>query len=201
MQKTLGIKKTQSNFLFGERFNISESYISLLLGVVVVIAAVLLFTLFIRNKRPETTQSLPPSKISQELEKVKTEDTKSTHTVVAGDTLWSIAEKEYKSGYEWVKIAQANNLANPANIEVGTKLVLPKTTQAILATSTVAEKTTTEKTNAISGDKYTIKEGDYLWEIAIRAYGDGYKWPEIARVNNLENPDLIYPENELKLPR
>ena len=55
--------------------------------------------------------------------------------------------------------------------------------------------------SAISGTTYTIKEGDNLWDISVRAYGDGFKWPELAKANNISNPDLIYPNNILKLPR
>lgn len=44
-------------------------------------------------------------------------------------------------------------------------------------------------------------KGDHLWGIAVRAYGDGYKWVEIARENNLVNPNLIHPGNVLSLPR
>lgn len=53
----------------------------------------------------------------------------------------------------------------------------------------------------ITGQTYTVKEGDYLWDIAIRAYGDGYKWGEIATKNQLPNPDLIYVGSVLQLPR
>jgi nucleoid-associated protein YgaU len=54
---------------------------------------------------------------------------------------------------------------------------------------------------SITGDTYVIQKGDSLWKIAVRAYGDGFKWVEIAKANDLENPDLIHSDNELKLPR
>ncbi|MEK7534382.1 MAG: LysM peptidoglycan-binding domain-containing protein [Patescibacteria group bacterium] len=57
------------------------------------------------------------------------------------------------------------------------------------------------KTNLIIGDSYKVAKEDSLWDIAVRAYGDGYKWVEIAKQNNLENPDLIFSENVLKIPR
>ncbi len=204
MEKVIGrIKKSQSNFLFGEKFNLSESYTSLLLGVVVVIAAAMLFVSFVRGNRNDVViKPLQTEKISQELQKTKQEVVKGGYTVVAGDTLWSIAVKNYNSGYEWPKIAQANKLSSPYTIEIGTKLAIPTVTQAILATNTVLDNTVIEKqTHAISGEKYTIKEGDSLWAIAIRAYGDGFRWVDIARVNNLQNPDIIYIGNDLKIPR
>lgn len=42
-----------------------------------------------------------------------------------------------------------------------------------------------------SGGKYTIKEGDTLFLIAQKFYGDGYKFTELVKLNNLTNPDLI----------
>lgn len=53
----------------------------------------------------------------------------------------------------------------------------------------------------ISGDSYLVVSGDYLWDIAERAYGDGYKWVEIARANKIPNPDIIYPGTKIILPR
>lgn len=53
----------------------------------------------------------------------------------------------------------------------------------------------------ITGNSYTIKSGDDLWNIAVRAYGDGYKWVEIAQANKLEDPNLIHSDNKLVLPR
>src|SRR5258706_3963479 len=49
----------------------------------------------------------------------------STYIVKTGDDLWHIAEKFYKSGYNWVDLAKANNLENPGVLYAGTKLVVP----------------------------------------------------------------------------
>jgi len=46
-----------------------------------------------------------------------------------------------------------------------------------------------------------VVKGDNLWQIALRAYGDGYQWVKIARENKLANPDLIHSGNILKIPR
>jgi len=53
----------------------------------------------------------------------------------------------------------------------------------------------------ISGATYEVVRGDNLWKIAVRAYGDGYRWVEIARENKLTNPNLIHTGNILILPR
>jgi len=48
------------------------------------------------------------------------------YTVVAGDSLWNIAVREYGDGYAWTKIATANNLINPDLIHAGNVLRLPR---------------------------------------------------------------------------
>ena len=75
-------------------------------------------------------------------------------------------------------------------------------------TSTVAPEPTSKPAavtpaapEAISSDSYTVVKGDNLWSIAVRAYGDGYKWTEIAKANKLVHPSLIHPGNDLTLPR
>lgn len=55
--------------------------------------------------------------------------------------------------------------------------------------------------SSISGSSYTVHTGDNLWNIAERAYGDGFKWTEIATANNLSNPNIIHSGNVITLPR
>jgi len=52
------------------------------------------------------------------------------------------------------------------------------------------------------GQTYTVKSGDSLWKIAEAHYGDGSKYQAIFEANRdiLDNPDLIKPGQELKLP-
>ena len=47
---------------------------------------------------------------------------------------------------------------------------------------------------------YTVKSGDFLWDIAQKVYGDGFKAYDIAKANNIENPTVIYAGMQLKLP-
>lgn len=48
--------------------------------------------------------------------------------------------------------------------------------------------------------KYTVKDGDTLFTIAERYYQDGFKYPEIAKANNLTNVDQIEPGQTLEIP-
>ena len=59
------------------------------------------------------------------------------------------------------------------------------------------------KTSSSGGsDKryYTVVRGDTLWGIAKRFYGNGSRYPEIAKANNIPNPDIIHVGQVLLIP-
>lgn len=49
-----------------------------------------------------------------------------SYTVAKGDHLWGIAVRAYGDGYQWVKIARENKLANPNLIHRGNVLRIPR---------------------------------------------------------------------------
>jgi len=186
------------------KINISESYTSLILGVIVVLIVGVLFLSFAKGNRSTQTSSV---KFIPKIEEMQNQNsnTSSTYTIRPGDDLWTISENVYNNGYKWVEIAKINKLQNPGLIYSGDKLIIPtiaqeeqiavKTEAPLKASDNMIENT------SIAGNTYVIKSGDNLWDISIRAYGDGFKWPDIAKANNLENPDLIFAGNVLKIPR
>ncbi len=48
--------------------------------------------------------------------------------------------------------------------------------------------------------KYTVKTGDTLFTIAQTYYNDGYKYDQIAKTNNLSNPDILEIGQVLDIP-
>lgn len=191
---------------------IGESYTSLILGIIVVVVSTILVVTVIKNRAaPAPVQETSSASTEKSLEQVKAEDLPTTYTVVEGDDLWTISEKVYKSGYNWVDIANANKLTNPDIVEVGTKLTLPKVevktaqveegSEVAMTQPTDSATSEVSNTNAISGNSYTVVEGDILSEISVRAYNDEYKWVDIAKANKLENPDLIEVGQKLTIPR
>ena len=54
-------------------------------------------------------------------------------------------------------------------------------------------------------DDYTVNRGDYLWRIARKSdvYGDPFQWVRIYSMNTdqIKDPDLIYPDQILKIHR
>ncbi|WP_270737744.1 LysM peptidoglycan-binding domain-containing protein [Streptococcus anginosus] len=99
----------------------------------------------------------------------------STYTVQAGDTLSGIAAF-YGTSYQ--ELAAINGIANPDLIYPG---------QVLQVTGSGAG--TSERT-------YTVQAGDTLSGIAA-LYGTSYQ--HLAEINGIENPDLIYPGQVLRI--
>ena len=205
-------------------FRPGESYTSLVLGIVVVIIAAVLILSFVRGRNigtgSETQTDVSSDESIENVDGVETVGDDKVYKVQSGDDLWKIAEKVYKDGYRWSDIAKVNNLTNPNVIHVDNMLKLPEIDPAPkaeeeqaadapsmeqevkAATVKVSEsEVDTAEAQKITGATYKVQKGDYLWEIAVRAYGDGFKWVEVAKANNITNPDVIFTGTELKLPR
>lgn len=57
-----------------------------------------------------------------------------------------------------------------------------------------------EEDNEPSYDTYVVEDGDSLWGIAEKFYGDGARYQEIADANSLDDSNLIYPGGTLIIP-
>lgn len=104
---------------------------------------------------------------------VQSSDT--TYIVQPGDTLSAIAAR-YGTTYQ--SLAAINNIADPNRIYPGQEIVINGAT---------AEAST---------EYYTIQPGDTLSGIAAR-YGTTWQW--LAEVNNISDPNLIYPGNTIRV--
>lgn len=211
------MENTLKKFL--KTIHLNESTISTALGaVVVLVVGVLIFNYI---KQTQTNPEITQEAISDEVQKIgdveveQTEEGKlvpkdlpESYEVKQGESLWKISQAQYGSGYNWTDIAKANNIQNPDYLEAGQEISLPKVEVKLLAQKEEVQnnqpeeqKTDVQQTDTISGDSYKAQAGDSLWKIAVRAYQDGYKWPEIAKTNNLANPDYLEVGQDLKLPR
>jgi nucleoid-associated protein YgaU len=176
---------------FLKNLKLNEESISMVLGALVIVIVGVLIVNYLKDKR---SQTLPEALTTSNQSQIG-----GVHTVVKGETLWSISEDVYGSGYNWTDVKSANSLKSET-IEVGQQLALPEVS-AKQPTATKQVLTISQGTQTIAGDSYTVVQGDSLWKIAVRAYGDGYKWVEVAKINQLKNPNVIHAGNVLVLPR
>jgi len=138
------------------------------------------------------------------------------YVVKKGDTLWKIAEKAYKSGYNFKDVVAYNKISNPNTIVAGQVLLLPTVIPGLPTDPTALAQggvggpeiqgdiapdgaMTAPVTN--TSPSYTVVKGDTLWSIAERSFGDGFSWKEIAKANNVSDPTKLEPGTVLVIPR
>ena len=189
---------------------VKENYISALIGLVIFVLGVGFVANSLSDKKGEkgttTTNSIKnifTGDDEEVKEEVKEAPEAKTYTVKKGDTLWSIAEGQTGSGYNFTDLATANKLKNADMLEVGQKLTLPEMkpmTKTVMAPD-AQPKGESQAKITITGDTYTVVAGDTLWSISERAYGTGYSWTQIATANKLKNANRIEKGQKLTLPR
>lgn len=174
------------------KFDSADSLVSLALGLAVVLVIGITIVNYVKSKTQVATSTTKEEQMAP--------DGKTTlptkHVVKEGESLWSISSTYYKSGYNWVDIQKANNLTDANMLENGQTLTIPVVTPIVVegqVSSASVSMTPKHQT-------YTVVHGDDLWDIAVKEYGNGYRWVDIAKTNNLVNPDLIHAGNVLQLP-
>lgn len=191
---------------------LNESMLSMIFGVVTVLLIGILVVRMYSTNRPEITQESENTEVAMEkvgdvVVEVKEDGKKypaelpESVKVEKGQNLWTIAEKQYGSGYNWVDIAKENNLSNANLLVEGQELKLPKAPVIVLEQTEAKVTENKVEAETIMGDTYTVAKGDHLWKIAMAAYGDGYKWVDIAKANEIAHPNYIEVGQVLKLPR
>lgn len=113
-----------------------------------------------------------------------------TYTVQPGDTLFRIARR---FGTSVDTLVRLNGLANADVLYVGQILLINPA--APTQPPVTPPPTTTPPSETIT---YTVQPGDTLGRIALR-FGTSYQ--QIAALNNITNPDVIYPGQVLTIRR
>ncbi len=127
------------------------------------------------------------------------------YVVVAGDSLWSIAERVYGDGLAYPRIVDANVGRRMADGKIFTRqgVILPGWQLLVPDAPDTAD--------SLAGTGwYTVEPGDTLRGIAARELGDPEQWSAIFDLNcgaarladghTLTSPNLIWPGLRLRLP-
>ncbi|MEU3315780.1 LysM peptidoglycan-binding domain-containing protein [Streptomyces sp. NPDC006662] len=135
------------------------------------------------------------------------------------ESLWSIAQQTLGSGERWTDIAALNDGRTMADgtvfdaerpIQPGWVLTLPADATIPSAPTTGAGAAGEGSASRGAGQvRYTVRDGDNLSSIAADQLGDPDRHQEIFNLNHgqplpggdtFNNPDLIYPGQQLTLP-
>ncbi len=176
-----------------KKFDSTDSIVSLVLGLAVVLVIGITIVNFVKSR----SQQAASTQKEATGQATGSATLPAKHTVVAGESLWTISETYYKSGYNWVDIRDANKVANPDLIEAGTTLTIPDVAPKLVSSPAIMAASVSEKPK---DNSYIVVKGDDLWTIAEREYSNGYRWTDIATANKLENPGIIHSGNVLRMP-
>lgn len=115
----------------------------------------------------------------------------------AYDTNLTVALEDYQFTDD------ANN-GTDVEVSVQLKQYVPYSTKSIKIEkkengNTIIEEDKKRNSNKKIPNTYTVKKGDTLWAIAKKLLGDGAKCWNLAKLNLISNPNLIYPGQVLKI--
>jgi len=123
-----------------------------------------------------------------------------THVAKKGDTLPKIARRY---GVPVSTLASANSMTTKSRVARGQEIMVPVKTASTSAKKPPkaglarASRTAEQPTKAASAKSYKVRDGDTLYQIALR---HGTTVAEILAVNGLGGSGLIKPGDKLKIP-
>ncbi len=113
------------------------------------------------------------------------------YVVAQGDTLSAIAKR---FGVSLADLQKLNGITDPDTITVGQRLRIPAVTPVTPSSSATSTSATPASGQAKT---YVVQQGDTLFKIALRF---GVTVAALQSVNNITDPNKVYPGQVLKLP-
>ncbi|MGC5173033.1 LysM peptidoglycan-binding domain-containing protein [Microbacterium sp. DT81.1] len=130
-----------------------------------------------------------------------------TYTVVAGDSLWAIAEQFLGDGQRYHEIIDLNrDRPQPGGYTVGQRDGIDPGMMLELPSAAV---TPAETSAQGIEEQHTVASGDTLWDIAAEELGSGDRYPEIYEASrdiaqpdgrHITDPNLIVPGWTVVIP-
>ncbi|MFH2022483.1 MAG: LysM peptidoglycan-binding domain-containing protein [Patescibacteria group bacterium] len=192
-------------------YSVWTAGLTLVVGFVLVLFVASL--ILVKTKNRPDTQTADRSQLGSGVTTVETGRQQTAVTldslayqVVPGDSLWRLAEQFLGDARRYPEIAKFNHLSINARLKVDQQVLIPL--NMALDERQPKEVGVTELPSSDRLDSqrglYLVKKGDCLWQIAEQELGDPYWWGEIYKLNRQligDNPDLIFPEQQLALPK
>jgi len=133
-----------------------------------------------------------------------------THVIGKGDTLASIAQREYGSKALAQRLYEHNRAAigNPRAMKIGTRIELPSVEvltgqpKAEPVQPSLPEPSVGTPSAQPAGRRYTVKPGDNLGSIAKSQLGSTKRWQDLLAANSkvLRDPKQLKPGMTLVIP-
>ena len=101
---------------------------------------------------------------------------------------WSLQAGEDNDIYYELELREFRDFGKAAIVNSG----------SFAASSSSGENTPSKNPSAPT--VYTVRKGDTLWAIAKKYLGDGSRYPELASLNGISNPNLIFPGQQVRIP-
>jgi nucleoid-associated protein YgaU len=188
---------------------LKDETVNFLTGLAVMALLLIGFLGYLQNPSLFTLHQFQNRLNSKKMAKAKP----ATYTIQEGDWIVKIAEDKYGNPDAAQAIMDANNIKDPNEINVGQVLILPKaiptltpspmaiSPSAMPENGQITDNAAQTKQVTFKGNKYQIQEGEGLWEIAEKVYGDGMGWTRIAEANKLKENDKLEVGQYLQIPR
>lgn len=160
-----------------------------------------------RAEAPKRGAQLDPAEMELVGVKPTPRATTVEYVVKEGDTLSGIALATLGSTRRWPEIQAINANLDPASLQAGRTILLPKGAvfpvsggSAGVKSSANASPNAPAKPKSESGSTYVVKAGDLLSTIAERQLGAANRWREIVELNPGVDPKRLFVGTELKMP-
>ena len=116
------------------------------------------------------------------------------------DTLWALANRFYGDGRYWKPLAVYNGITNPKKIRDGKVIMVPPFAYLNMDALNWTFEGEDNNNYQVVERSHTFLDGDTLWALASKYYGNGNYWEALAIYNNITNKRKIKDGTIVYLP-
>lgn len=138
------------------------------------------------SSAPAPTMVAPARTASDRLSSQASRESARTHVIAQGETFVSIARAVYGDGRYYQSLIDANPSIDPDKLKPGMTIQLPPDSQVKQSRSKSAKSSggsSSSTSTTTDGKTYTVQNGDSLYKIAKKLYGNGQKSDDLYEAN------------------